>query len=604
MDFIVVSLALIFSFLLRFDLKIPLKYLNLLKISFPAVVSINLVVFFANGLYNKWWRYTSVRDALVVLRATVIGAMATSIAIYLFIPHMRLPRSILVINWLLTFLFVVGLRFFARTVYQRPQRESKMKAKPSLVVGAGDAGELILKEMIRNPLLGHKPVGLVDDDPRKMGISIHGIKVLGTTSDIDKICEQLSVEEVIIAMPTAAGSTIKSIVYQCEKAGIICKTLPGVFELIKGTVSVNQLRDVQVEDILGREPVVVNVKEISDYLKGKRVMVTGSGGSIGSELCRQISRLSPEELLLVDHAENNLFLIEQDLLGFGFSNFKPFIADIKSEERIRGIFEKEKPQVVFHAAAYKHVPLMQLNPTEAINNNTMATKLLAQISGEYSVEKFVLISTDKAVKPATLMGISKAIAERVIEAFSHREDFSTKYMIVRFGNVLGSSGSVVPTFKKQIADGGPVTVTHPEMTRYFMTIPEAVQLVIQAGALGFGGEIFVLDMGEPIRILDLAKNMIELSGHDPESEIPIEFIGIRAGEKVHEELFNPNERVCKTSHPKINLARREPTDISVLMSGLESLQGCLYNKYDQELVEIMDELLNGFTIGLDPGDSD
>lgn len=598
MDFVVVALALFFSFLLRFDLRIPPKYILLLKLSFPIVVSVNLVIYFASGLYNKWWRYTSVKDAMAVLRATILGSLVASIAIFLFIPHQRFPRSIIIIDWMLNFLFVAGLRFLARSLYQRPKMEASKKAKPVLVVGAGDAGELILKEMIRNPLLGHTPVALVDDDPRKMGISIHGVKVMGTTDELLDICEHFSVEEVIIAMPTSSGSTIKNIVYQCEKAGIVCKTLPGVFELIKGTVSVNQLRDVQVEDILGRDPVVVDVKEVSAYLKDKRVMVTGAGGSIGAELCRQISRLGPEELILVDNGENNLFSIEQELVGFGFENFSPFVADVKSRERMVRIFKQKRPEVVFHAAAYKHVPLMQFNPTEAINNNTVATKLLAEIAGDFEVERFVLISTDKAVKPTTLMGFSKALAERVIEAFSHTDGLTTKYMIVRFGNVLGSSGSVVPIFKKQIAEGGPVTVTHPEMTRFFMTIPEAVQLVIQAGAMGSGGEIFVLDMGKPVRIIDLAKNMIELSGHDPEKEIKIEFTGVRAGEKMHEELFNPNEEVGKTSHPKINLARRKPIDIETLMNDLEELQNKLYETDDQDLVQKMNWTLYGYLPGL------
>lgn len=593
LDAVLVGVALALSFLLRFDLTIPYKYQALFTKSLPVIIIVNIAAFFANGLYKRWWRYTSVRDAIVLIRSTVTGVMASLIAVFLMFPrphYHAYPRSVLIIDWLLTFLLVGGMRFVVRSFYQRPQKESQRRVKPVIVAGAGDAADLMLREMFRNPVLGHKPVGLLDDDPRKRGISIHGVKVLGNLAEMLDVCERAGAEEVIIAMPTAPGSVVKDIVYKCEKAGIVCKTMPGLDELIKGTVPVSQLRDVQVEDILGREQITVNIKEISDYLKGKRVMVTGAGGSIGSELCRQISRILPEELIMVDHAENNLFNIEQELVSYGVTRFSAFIADIKCEQRMRQIFGEKKPEVVFHAAAYKHVPLMECNPWEAFNNNTLATGQLAALSGEYGVKRFVLISTDKAVKPATLMGMSKSLAERAIESLADEGRYRTKYMMVRFGNVLGSSGSVVPIFKRQIAAGGPVTITHEEMTRYFMTIPEAVQLVIQAGALGGGGEIFVLDMGKPVRIMDLARNMIELSGHDPEKDIKIEVVGIRPGEKLHEELFNAEEEVGKTSHPKIRLARRKPVEKPALDVVLEDLKRGLYTDPEKTLKPLLKEL--------------
>jgi FlaA1/EpsC-like NDP-sugar epimerase len=423
-------------------------------------------------------------------------------------------------------------------------------AKPVLIVGAGDTGESILREMLLRPELTYHPVGLVDDDPEKQGLRLHGVKVLGTRKDLQQLISKFQVEEVIISMPTVSREVIRDIYFQCRNMGVKVKTLPGIYQIVDGTAKVEQIRDVGVEDILGREPVKVDLKKTAGYILGKVVLISGAGGSIGSELCRQISRLEPSSIIMVDQSEGSLFQIEQELLRErDFHAAIAVVTDITNRTRTQGIFDRFKPNVVFHAAAYKHVPLMESNPIEAIENNVFSTRILAEISIQSGVERFVFISTDKAVEPVSVMGASKALTEKLVRILA--QDKSTKFMTVRFGNVLDSSGSVVPIFRRQIAQGGPVTITNPEMTRYFMTIPEAMQLVIQAGAMGEGGEIFVLDMGEQVSILELARNMIRLSGFEPEKDIPIKFTGLRPGERLHEKLFWDHEKQLATEYKKI-----------------------------------------------------
>jgi FlaA1/EpsC-like NDP-sugar epimerase len=438
-------------------------------------------------------------------------------------------------------------------------------ARDVLIVGGGDGGRLVVRELVRNPQLRLRPVGFIDDDPRKRRLKDeHGLKVLGTTAkgDLERVLDEVEPDQVVIAIPSAPGTVRARVVTACRQRGIPVRTLPTVFELLgdgSGQLRITrQLREVRVEDILGREPVRMELERVGAYLSGQVVLVTGAGGSIGSELCRQIARVGPQRLVLVDHAEDNLFEITRELEEERHVRTAvPVLADCREEERMREVFDEHRPAIVFHAAAYKHVGMMELNPVEAIRNNALATRLVARIAGALAVQRFVLVSTDKAVQPATVMGASKALAEWAVEAEAGRFA-GTRFATVRFGNVLGSSGSVVPIFRRQIAAGGPVTVTDERMTRYFMTIPEAVQLIIRAGSLNEGsGEVFVLEMGEPVKIVELAETMIRLSGFEPEREIAIEIVGARPGEKFHEDLFNPYERPQPTAASKIVRAERE-----------------------------------------------
>jgi FlaA1/EpsC-like NDP-sugar epimerase len=449
-------------------------------------------------------------------------------------------------------------------------------------------------------LLGYAPIGLVDDDPRKRNLRLHGIRVLGTTADLARILEDSRPDEVIIAIPSAAGGTRQRIVNDCREAKVPVKTLPSVYELISGDLNLaRQLREVQVEDVLGREPVELDLASIASYLERETVLVTGAGGSIGAELCRQIARLGPDRMILVDHAENNLFEIDRELVNEReFRAVVPVLADVKSRTKLRQVFERYRPTVVFHASAYKHVPLMEANPLEAAGNNVLATRALVEVAQEQGAKVFVLVSTDKAAEPTNVLGQSKALCEWIVAAAARRPGCTTRFLAVRFGNVLASSGSVIPLFRRQIARGGPVTVTDPEMTRYFMTIPEAGQLIVQAGALGSGGDVFVLDMGEPVRILDLARNMIRLSGHEPDVDVPNDIIGRRPGEKLHEVLWGPQERPEPTSHPKIMRCAAEPVDPAWLDDELAELERLVEDGDRDEVVARLAALLGGAPAGV------
>jgi FlaA1/EpsC-like NDP-sugar epimerase len=576
-DGALVAVAYYLSYRLRFDAgRMPHKYDRLFDSTIVFVVAGSLVVFTLFRLELKQWRYTSSRDYLGILQAVVANTLA--LLAFVAITHpvtepshsgevtVSVPTGVIAMYFLLTLALIGGARFVARIVYERPLRGFRARgdARRVLIVGAGEGGRLVVRELLRNPQLGLAPVGFVDDDPLKRGIRIDGVKVLGATDQLGRILDEAEPDEITIAIPSAPGTLRARVVRAARLRGIPVRTLPTVFELLQagsGQV-VRQAREVQVEDILGREPIVMELDRVGAYLQGETVMITGAGGSIGAELCRQIARVAPRRLVLVDHAEENLFRIQRELEDDRHvhpSTLAPVLADCKEGERMREVFADHRPAVVFHAAAYKHVGLMELNPVEAVRNNALATRLVAQVAGEAGVKRFVLVSTDKAVKPATVMGASKALAEFAIEAAQQRWPH-TKFATVRFGNVLGSSGSVVPIFRRQIALGGPVTVTDERMTRYFMTIPEAVQLVIRSGSLGDGGELYVLEMGEPVSILQLARDMIELSGLRPDRDIAIEVVGRRPGEKLHEDLFNPYERPKPTPAEKITLARRDALD--------------------------------------------
>ena len=579
-----IALAWTLAWLLRFDQGRPVYYERYLDWQIiVVVVAIQLTVFALSGFYNRWWRYVSTRDMWAALRGVALASLATFLIFTLFELHpARVPKGVWFIDLLLCLAFVAGSRLLARTVIERPlPGQVVARGKEAIVVGAGDAAQLVVKEMLRNPSLGYTPIGLVDDDPRKRNLRLHGIRVLGTTDDLPHLIRDRRPDELLIAMPTASGELRGRIVEAARVAGLPVKTLPGLMELVSGDFDLTtQLRPVEVEDVLGREPVRVDLDAIAGYVSGEVVMVTGAGGSIGSELCRQLARLGPAQLVLVDHSEPALFEVDRELVRERrFHAGVAVVADVKDGARLRQIFDTYRPGVVFHAAAYKHVAMMEANPLEAVRNNTLGTRTLADVAVEFGARRFVLVSTDKAANPQTIMGQSKALCEWIVETYGHRADVPTRFVAVRFGNVLGSSGSVIPIFRRQIARGGPVTVTHPEMTRFFMTIPEAVQLVVQAGAIAERGQVYVLDMGEPVRIMDLAENMIRLSGKEPGSQIAIEVIGPAPGEKLHEVLIGDGEIVSPSVHPKIDRIERPPVEAAWLDEEL-SLLGRLVEEGD------------------------
>jgi FlaA1/EpsC-like NDP-sugar epimerase len=579
-DGALVALAYFLAFQLRFldqPHGWPHRYEVLFAQSVGFVVAGKLIVFATFGLYQKWWRYVSGRDFLLIARAVAVASALVVIVFAVAKPFAHtLPRSIEVMDFVLTLILIAGARLAVRLIVERPSRGSRLPKHEVLVVGAGSGGQMVVRELQLNPNLGATAIGFVDDDPRKRGMRMSGgLKVLGSTREIGAILDETDPDEVVIAIPSAPGTLRGRIVSACRDREIRVRTLPTVFELLRGGVQLNkQLREVRVEDVLGREPIVRELDRVGAYLHDRIVLVTGAGGSIGSELCRQIAQVRPRLLVMLDHAEDNLFQIDREMVEERhFASCESVLADCKEPHRMLEVMQRFKPEVVFHAAAYKHVPLMEENPLEAVRNNAIATRVTAETAAASKVERFVLISTDKAVNPKTVMGASKAMAEWIVEAAAAKHP-GTRFASVRFGNVLASSGSVVPIFRRQIERGGPVTVTHPEMTRFFMTIPEAVQLVIRAGDIGSGkGEVFVLDMGEPVKIVDLAHNMIRLAGYEPETDIAIEFTQPRAGEKLQEVLFSDGEEPQPTAARRINRAvRRKPLDPEWVESTLNSLE--------------------------------
>ncbi|HWX88304.1 MAG TPA: nucleoside-diphosphate sugar epimerase/dehydratase [Solirubrobacteraceae bacterium] len=588
LDGALVALAYWLAWELRFDKGPQGHYEKLFERTVWWVLGGSLVVLLLSRVYQRRWRYSGQRDYEAVARAVIVIVLLTVVAVAVVrpvqIPHrlahhvtsttaLELPDGVIVLFFLLSLLLLIGVRVIARSLYERRPlgafRPGGRSERNVLIVGAGDGGRLVLREILRNRELGLQPVGFVDDDARKHGLRIDGVRVRGDTEgDLPRILDESEPDEVIIAIPSAPGSTRARVVRECRRRSIPVRTLPTVFELLQDqtppALISRQVREVRVEDVLGREPVLMELDSVGAYLSGETVLVTGAGGSIGSELCRQIAHVGPRRIVLLDHAEDNLFQIQRELQDERHvqpSVLAAVLADCKEDERMREIFAEYRPTVVFHAAAYKHVGLMEANPVEAVRNNAIATRVVAHVAGEMGAGRFVLVSTDKAVAPATVMGASKALAEFALEAATARFG-GTRYAAVRFGNVLGSSGSVVPIFRRQIERGGPVTVTDERMTRYFMTIPEAVQLIIRSGSLvrdgDRGADVFVLDMGEPVRIVDLARAMIELSGLDPDRDVAVEIVGRRAGEKLHEELFNRYEQSKPTPAEKIMLAEREP----------------------------------------------
>jgi FlaA1/EpsC-like NDP-sugar epimerase len=572
------TVALAASLLLRFEFEVPRAVLRLV----PTLLLITLVsralVHWRVGLFHGLWRYSGTRDLLSLLQAAAVSS-AMIAAIWAFMKTGNFPRSVLFLDFAFSILIVGGLRFGIRTVREISLQSTRSDSDPHssttrrrvLVIGAGDAGEMLMREITRTYAHRYEPVGFLDDAPAKQKERIHGVPVIGPISDIVLLAKRERIDEIILAIPTMTGPDIRRLVELCRPTGASLRTLPGVDRLIDGRVTVSQLSEVAIEDLLGRAPVTLDAEAIEGFLRDRIVVVTGAGGSIGSELCKQICRFAPAKLILLEQAENNLFEIHRALLAeFPDVKVTPYIADICDSRRVDSIFEHERPAVVFHAAAHKHVPMMEWNPGEAIKNNVFGTKKLADSAHRHDVEFFVMVSTDKAVNPTSVMGVSKRTAEIYVQALSQRSQ--TQFVTVRFGNVLGSAGSVIPIFKQQIARGGPVMVTHPEMQRYFMTIPEACQLILQAGTMGRGGDIFVLDMGKPVKIVDLARDLIRLSGYS-DGDIAIEFSGMRPGEKLFEELSLDAEKATKTRHPKIFVGTFRPYAWEDVERALERLHG-------------------------------
>ncbi|MET0749957.1 MAG: nucleoside-diphosphate sugar epimerase/dehydratase [Solirubrobacterales bacterium] len=599
-DALLCAVAFALAFLLRFlddGGQIPDRYLTMLAGSVALVAIGKSLVLELLGQHHQWWRYFRLPDLWPLVRALAVASALLVLVFVLVKPYPdSLPRSVVIFDFILSCALLGGARLARRSFAERPQRMARGRSRSVLVVGAGSGGQMVVRELQLNPNLGAHAIGFLDDDPSKRNMRAAGLKVLGTTDEIGPICDRLAPDEVVIAIPSAPGVLRGKVVAACREREIEVRTLPTVFELLRGGVQLTrQLREVRVEDVLGRDPVVMELDRVGAYLEDKRVLVTGAGGSIGSELVRQIARVRPKLLVLADHAEDNLFEIDREMTAqWHFTRIESVLADCKEGERMLEVMQRFKPEVVFHAAAYKHVGLMEANPLEALRNNAIATQVTAKTAAVAGVERFVLISTDKAVNPRTVMGATKAMAEWIVAAVGERNP-QTRFTIVRFGNVLASSGSVVPIFRSQIERGGPVTVTDPEMTRYFMTIPEAVQLVIQAGDLGSGaGDMFVLEMGEPVKIIELARNMIRLAGYEPDADIPIEIIGVRPGEKLHEELFNPDERPQQTTADRIVRAvRAEALDPVWVEETVERLATLVASGDEAGLAEHVVELMGG-----------
>ena len=582
----IIGVALI-SLLIRFDGYITPHYLHQMVDALPIMVISYIVMLLSMHLYTRIWRYAGMREMVAVLIATTLGAGLFYTGMYVF--DKSLPRSIYLISWILsTGVIGIGrmvLHYIAMRYGGKQSTDTDMVN--TLIIGAGDAGATIAREIERYHKRSRKVIGFIDDDESKFNRLMGGVRILGNRHDIPSIVKENKVKEIIIAMPSVTRNEIRNIMEICSPLKCKVNTLPGMYQLLDDEVLVSHLHPVSIEDLLERDEVRLDMDIVEHYIRDKVVLVTGAGGSIGSEICRQIMRVGPKQLLLLGHGENSIYLINQELKNiYKDGPIIPIIADIRDKQQLDQIFTQYNPQVVFHAAAHKHVPLMEIQPIAAVLNNIYGTRNVADVAGAHGVERFVMISTDKAVNPTSVMGATKRVAEKVVLGMNHKYD--TKFITVRFGNVLGSRGSVIPLFRKQIEAGGPVTVTDPEMTRYFMTIPEASQLVLQAGAMGNGGEVFLLDMGEPVKIVDLAKNMIRLSGFEPDKDIRIEFTGLRPGEKLYEELLTAEEGTNTTTHKKIFEAALEDVDQEWLSGEIERFETC---KSDLDVINVLQDIV-------------
>jgi len=560
-DVFLSGISVLASYMIRLELIaiFPTYQVSLFWMLGIAIVVKPLIYYFF-GIYRRLWRYASIRELVLILSAVTTASMVVGgsmMGLYAARFFIGFPRSVIIIDWLLTLIFVGGFRFIFRWIAESSSSASNQSILHSfhrkwvLVIGAGDAGAMVVRELLKNPQLNMKPIGFLDDDPEKQNSKIHGVPVLAPIDEIERIFKTRHVDEVIIAIPSASGEVLRRITTKCRQRNIPFRTMPGLYELIGGSVSVSRLREVDISDLLRREPVKMDTEALGEVLYNRVVMVTGAGGSIGSELCRQIARLNPKRILMLGHGENSIFSAITSLRErYPAMDFVPLIADVRDYPRLTVLFDRWQPEVVFHTAAHKHVPLMESNIEEAVTNNILGTDNVVKSALTHDVPRLVMISTDKAIRPVNIMGATKRIAEMLVLDAARRHNRA--FTVVRFGNVLGSRGSVVPRFKRQIASGGPVTVTHPEMKRYFMTIPEAVHLVLQASTLSEGGENYILDMGQPVKILDLAEDLIRLSGLEPGTDIEIVFSGIRPGEKLSEDLWDKGFAYSPTTHPDIH----------------------------------------------------
>ena len=586
--FVLDSIIVLGSVFLSFRLVTEGLIRNIHALTVTALLSLTAYYVFSYFLNLYWrdWEYASVYEVITVVKCVSAAVIVSTVAGIVWFKTL-VTWQFVVVLWLLLVCAVGGVRLSMRIFREYFVDSVVMEnAKPTLIVGAGAAGTLLVRQMLMHPKMRMMPVAFVDDDPEKQRKDIYGVRILGTTKDIEKIVQHMGITKVVIAMPSLPNKKLNEVYDVARKTGAECVILPNIDEVMSGNLHVQQLRNVEIEDLLGRDPVELDQTLIEKQLRGKRILVTGAGGSIGSEICRQVSSFRPKELIILGHGENSIYQLNMELLGKYAEHFRitPVIADVQDRKRIFEVMEKYRPDVVYHAAAHKHVPLMEINPREAVKNNILGTRNVAEAANHAKVKTFVMISTDKAVNPPNIMGATKRLCEMIVQDMATKSD-STKYVAVRFGNVLGSRGSVIPLFKKQIAKGGPITVTHPDIVRYFMTIPEAAQLVIQAGSLARGGEIFVLDMGKPVRIVDLAKNLIRLSGYS-EDDIEIKFTGLRPGEKMYEELLNEGEINPKQIFPKIHIGIADNSKIDRVYDFIEKFEDYSEQELHDELIDI------------------
>ncbi|MDB4886641.1 MAG: polysaccharide biosynthesis protein CapD [Gemmatimonadetes bacterium] len=605
-DLLLLPAATYLAYVIRFEGNSWSREIHETLLVFLLVaVPLKLLVLYGFGMYRRLWRYASIADLELILGACVISGILCAATAGFVLPGLHLmahraPYSVLVLDAGLSTLFVAAPRFLARARARRDRRSRSNGARPTIVVGAGAAGGLMVRELLENGQLGISPVGFLDDDPAKQGLRLHNVPVLGTIADLDRVAAELDATEVIIAIPSAPGRVVRDIVRRAGAAGLQPRTVPGLYEILSGEKSVSALRKIEIQDLLRREPIVTDTEQVKSLVTGQTVLVTGAGGSIGSELCRQLARLEPERIIALGRGENSIFELLQELhRDFPRLRVDPVIADVRDDRRMQRVFSSYRPFSVFHAAAHKHVPLMEANVAEAILNNVRGTRNVVECAALVEAEHFVLVSTDKAVRPTSVMGATKRIAEHLVHEAASAH---SAYVAVRFGNVLGSRGSVVPTFMRQIAAGGPVTITHPNMTRYFMTIPEAVQLVLQAAAMGQRGEVFVLDMGDPVKVLDLACDMIRLSGLEVGNDIEIKFTGTRPGEKLYEELFFSAQHAMPTSHSKIQRAMDSAFPADGHERIRELIDAAAANRPSRELRRMIAQLVPEYAGGSDTGE--
>ena len=600
------------SYFIRFDFDIPEKFTDEMIAILPAAIFIKIACFYFFNVYRGMWRFTGVNDLLDIIKAVTLSTLLIIVWVVLVYRYKNVPRSVVFIDWCFNILLISGVRLGIRIFFQKyvptnpiqslmPINGTVKKARQSpdkrlLIIGAGNCGEKILREIQDNPQLQYRVVGFLDDNPNKIGRRIHGVPVKAMLGDLSFIAEKTEADELLIAIPSATADEMRRIVSLCKQSGVRFKTVPSYGELIGGRVTMKTVREVAYRDLIGRETVKLDEQLIEKYIRGQRVMVTGAGGSIGSELCRQICRFNPQKLILFERAESPLFEIDLELRHTCEDlEILPILGDIQDRDHLRKTFDDLMPQTVFHAAAYKHVPMLEIQPWKAIENNILGTMNLVDFSNEFQIERFVLVSTDKAVRPANVMGASKRVAEMITLNRNYCASSSTRFMAVRFGNVVGSVGSVVPLFKKQIESGGPVTVTHPDVNRYFMTIREASQLILQSASMGQGGEIYILDMGTPVKIVDMARDLIRLSGFEPDVDIKIEFIGLRPGEKLYEELITDDENAKPTLHPKILMLKGGVCDLEMLNGRIRELADLSRLHEPERIRSKLQEIVSDYT---------